>query len=322
MSQRNESLMEEMRELLDRISDSGIEVPQPVREAMCGLHLDQFTTYDFDGFFHDRPVVFMETENGGVKTISAPHMIVTLLHHLELKEGHEVLVVGSKGGYIAALIATIVGEQGRVIVIDPSEEIIRHTAKALNGWPTIDLRHVESIDVAPIELPGELSRILITGSVLSVPTWMEERIVEGGFVIAPIGDHHHQELMKNERQFETLHPTSLGPVSFGPVDIAESEPQPLTALEIADLIETLIETCHEMDLCGADELQQLGTIADELRDMMDADEGDLEEFITANMQHFVQLWPMIQLMFAPTLARPGDIDQDDSTGYHFDEFTP
>ena len=81
----------------------------------------------------------------------------------------------------------------------------------MNGWPTIDLRHVESIDVAPIELPGDLSRILITGSVLSVPTWMEERIVEGGFVIAPIGDHHHQELMKNERQFDALHPTSLGP---------------------------------------------------------------------------------------------------------------
>ena len=171
--------MEEMRELLDRISDSGIEVPTPVRKAMCGLNLDQFTTYDFDGFFHDRPVVFMETENGGVKTISAPHMIVTLLHHLELKEGLEVLVVGSKGGYIAALIATIVGEQGRVIIIDPSEEIVRHTENALNGWPTIDLRHVESIDVAPIELPGDLSRILITGSVLSVPTWMEERIVEG-----------------------------------------------------------------------------------------------------------------------------------------------
>ena len=66
MSQRGERCMEEMRELLNRISDSGIEVPQTVREAMCGLHLDQFTSYDFDGFFHDRPVVFMETENGKI----------------------------------------------------------------------------------------------------------------------------------------------------------------------------------------------------------------------------------------------------------------
>ncbi|MBP66549.1 MAG: hypothetical protein CMA67_04750 [Euryarchaeota archaeon] len=314
--------MDEMRQLLDRISDSGIEVPQSVRKAMYELHLEQFTTYDFDGFFHDRPVVFMETENGGVKTISAPHMIVTLLHHLELSEGQEVLVVGSKSGYIAALIATIIGENGRVLLIDPSPEIVRHTANALSGWPTVDLRQVESIDIAPIELPGELNRILITGSVESVPNWMEERMIEGGFVIAPIGDQHHQELMKIERQCGTLEPTSLGPVSFGPVDIIESEPQPLSATEIADLIETLIETCHEMELCGAEELQQLGIISDELRTMQDAEEENLEAFITEHMQHFVQLWPMIQLMFAPTLARPGDENVNDEQRFHFDEFTP
>ena len=80
--------------------------------------------------------------------------------------------------------------------------------------------------------------------------WMKERIVENGFVIAPIGEYRNQELMKIERQGDELQPTSLGPVSFGPVDIMESEPEPLTALEIVDLIETLIETCHEMELCG------------------------------------------------------------------------
>ena len=314
--------MEEMKLLLDRISKSGIEVPQSVREAMCSLHLEQFTTYDFNGFFHDRPVVFMETENGGVKTISAPHMIVTLLHHLELHQGQEVLVVGSKGGYIAALIASIIGEDGRVVLIDPSHEIVRHTANALAGWPTVDLRQVESIEVAPIELPGELNRVLITGSIESIPNWMEERIVEGGFVLAPIGDNHHQELMKMERQLGELHPTSLGPVSFGPVDILESEPKPLSAIEIADLLETLIETCHEMELCEAEELQQLGTIADELRLMQDAQEGELEAFITGHLQNFVHLWPMIQLMFAPTLARPGDVENEEHHDFDFDEFKP
>ena len=128
--------------------------------------------------------------------------------------------------------------------------------------------------------------------------------------------------MKMERQLGELHPTSLGPVSFGPVEILESEPNPLSAIEIADLIETLIETCHEMEICEAEDLQQLGTIADELRLMVDAQEGELEAFITNHMQNFVQLWPMIQLMFAPTLARPGDIDQDDYSEFDFDEFKP
>ena len=257
--------MDGIHELLNRIEDSGMIVPEEVREAMCSLHLEQFTSYDYDCFFHDRPVVFMETKNGGVKTISAPHMIVTLLHQLELSKGQEVLVLGSKGGYLAALIATILGEDGRVLLLDPSEEIIRHTAKALSGWPTIDVRTIEAVEVAPIETPGDLNRIVVTGGIPDIPLWMKERIVENGFVIAPIGEHRNQELMKIERQGDELHPTSLGPVSFGPVNIIESEPQPLTALEIVDLIETLIETCQEMELCGPNDLHALGELADQLR---------------------------------------------------------
>ena len=315
--------MEGMSELLNRIEESGMIVPDDVRDAMCSLHLEQFTSYDYNCFFHDRPVVFMETKNGGVKTISAPHMIVTLLHQLELKQGQEVLILGSKGGYLAALIATILGEQGRVLLLDPSEEIIRHTAKALSGWPTIDVRTIEAVEVAPIETPGDLNRIVVTGGISEVPVWMKERIIENGFVIAPIGEDRNQELMKIERHGNELHPTSLGPVSFGPVDIMESEPKPLTALEIVDLIETLIETCHDMELCGPDDLHSLGELADQLRLMEHTEHDVLEEFIVENMQQFVHLWPMIQLMLTPSLARPGDIDGDDyPSGPTFDEFKP
>ena len=315
--------MDGMTELLNRIEGSGMIVPDKVRQAMCSLHLEQFTSYDYDCFFHDRPVVFMETKNGGVKTISAPHMIVTLLHQLELSKGQEVLVLGSKGGYLAALIATILGEEGRVLLLDPSEEIIRHTARALSGWPTIDVRAIEALEVAPIETPGDLNRIIVTGGISEIPTWMKERIVENGFVIAPIGEYRNQELMKIERQGNELQPTSLGPVSFGPVDIVESEPKPLSALEIVDLIETLIETCHDMELCGPDELHSLGELADQLRLMEHTEHEGLEEFIVENMQQFVHLWPMIQLMLTPSLARPGDIDGDEeSSGPSFDEFKP
>ena len=122
MSQWGERVMEEMRSLLNLNRES-----KSLKrcEKQCATHLEQFTTYDFNGFFHDRPVVFMETENGGVKTISAPHMIVTLLHHLELHPGQEVLVVGSKE-VTWRLIASIIGEDGRVVLIDPSRNCPSH----------------------------------------------------------------------------------------------------------------------------------------------------------------------------------------------------
>ena len=60
-----------------------------------------------DGF----PILI--TQNDAAKTISAPHMIATLLHHLELRVGQHVLLIGAKGGYLAALIDHIVGNDGR-----------------------------------------------------------------------------------------------------------------------------------------------------------------------------------------------------------------
>ena len=45
--------------------------------------------FDCQMFYNDRPVVFMETNFGGVKTISAPHMIVTLIYNLELNESEK-----------------------------------------------------------------------------------------------------------------------------------------------------------------------------------------------------------------------------------------
>ena len=59
--------------------------------------INDFTQFDTSPFYNDRPVVFLETNDGGVKTISAPHMIATLLYNLELFEEQNVVVYGAKG---------------------------------------------------------------------------------------------------------------------------------------------------------------------------------------------------------------------------------
>ena len=80
------------------------------------------------------------------------------------------------------------------------------------------------------------------------------------------------------------------------------------------------------DLLKGFVVDQLKTEIAELRAdkrAMQENHAKLEEFIVENMQQFVHLWPMIQLMLAPSLARPGDIDDDDQTsGPNFDEFKP
>ena len=63
---------------------------------MIDVDVEDFTDYDTDAFYSDRPVPFMETDQGAIKTISAPHMVATLLHHMELNSGEEIVILGAR----------------------------------------------------------------------------------------------------------------------------------------------------------------------------------------------------------------------------------
>ena len=326
--------MTDMPDLLRRLEKGGIEVPEHVKKAMLKVDVSDFTDYDVEPFFADRPIPFIETDEGGLKTISAPHMIATLLHHLELGSRQEVVVLGAKGGYIAALIAMIVGEKGRVRLLDPSPLAVEHVQSRLTHWPTVESRVLEAVEVAPVAFPGELNRVLITGQVRDLPDWLSSRIVDGGFALAPLGNTAGQRLMKVERQGDEMFSTDLGPVSFGPVDVRDSETGPMNPYELADLLELTLETCEELDMADEDERIALQDLIAELRqlpaDLPPPGEGGISmgehpmfQLMWEAAPSFLRLWPMVQLMLRPNLAQPGAEDwdeDDDDESQHFDEF--
>ena len=78
--------MSSMTDLLTRLKKSGVPVTNKIKIAMEFIKPDIFTDHDLELFWNDMPTPFFMTENGSVKSISAPHMIVTLLYHLEILE--------------------------------------------------------------------------------------------------------------------------------------------------------------------------------------------------------------------------------------------
>ena len=74
------SYKSEMKDLLKRLEKGGIPITNAIKEAMLTIEVDYFTDFETADFFADRPITFLKNENGAVKTISAPHMIVTLLY--------------------------------------------------------------------------------------------------------------------------------------------------------------------------------------------------------------------------------------------------
>ncbi len=194
--------MDDMSRLLDGLVTSGAPLSISVREAFESVHPGDFTSYPLDSFWKDHPVPFIESEGGGVKTISAPHMLIELLHHSEVTEGDKVLIVGAKGGYLSALISHIIGDHGDLMVIDPSAPVVEHLrfvfenhAAASDSRPP-RVRKVPHLRHKPPGLSADLKRILITGAVETLPGWIERVVGGEGVVLAPVGDATGQVLTK------------------------------------------------------------------------------------------------------------------------------
>ncbi|MBA4694640.1 MAG: hypothetical protein H2066_02155 [Candidatus Poseidoniales archaeon] len=320
--------MRNLDELLKILKDSGIEVPSVVESAMKKVDVEDFTEHDSSGFYYDRPVVFLETPEGGVKTISAPHMIVTLLHNLELNLGQHIVIYGAKGGYISALVAHIVGEDGRVTVLDPSSEVITHISSNLRGYPTVECHVIK--DNHDISIP-ELNRVLVTGQIQELPDWLSDGIIDGGFAIAPLGDRNSQRLLKIEKQDGELFETDLGSVIFGPLDISNSIIDTPSPTEMAELIEQVIELMNDAGLVEDNERNKLYDLVADLRllpddlpppeEMDEPGEHPMMKLMMEKGEWFVHLWPIIQSMMENRIASFDTPKDDLDTSGHSD-FVP
>ena len=331
--------MPELSRLLERLRGAGLPLTDSIDAAMRSVDIESFTDHNPVPFWHDRPLVFMETPRGGVKTISAPHMVVTMLHHLEISPGQQVLVLGAKGGYISALIAHMVGPEGTVVVVDPSKDVVEHVRNRLQPMRdthTIRVRKMRAIGYAPPQLPEPLDRVLVTGALSELPHWLESRISEGGFAIAPIGGRFSQRLIKRERVEQNWLDTDLGGVMFCPIDIADSEPEPLAAENLSEMLLECAEISRELGLLDQDIIERLRLLSQALNELPEdippllhteefedeppwvfADDDTLAQdhpvidLLMAEMDWLAPLWPTLLALFDVRMIHPGDPEHGD-----------
>ncbi len=290
--------MSRISALLDGLIAEGMLLELSVREAMETVNIAQFTNFELDPWWADHPVPFIATEDGAVKTISAPHMIATMLRQLELREGSDVLVLGAKGGYLTALISHMVGSDGSVVLVDPNAAVMKHVRTHLSDHEgaRIVLRKLIAIDRTPPGVPNPLHRVLITGAIRKIPSWILDRLDDGGFAVAPIGPASSQTLMKIERQGSDWLQTPLAPVVFGPVDLTDVSTPPLHSLLL--IAEDAIEIGLEMEIISQKEANELlDNLQIMRRDITEAtDDEALNDVLDEHSEWFVRLWPVVEVM--------------------------
>ena len=318
--------MKPIEDLLQSLRRSGLPLENEVAEAMKHVFVGSFTDFELDAFWHDRPVPFLITRNDAAKTISAPHMIATLLHHLELRVGQHVLLIGSKGGYLAALIDHIVGKDGMITVLEPHPEVLYHTEERLEFHDSKGLIRVLPVNSfeGDEEISRGVDRVLITGAVREIPLTIAGVVEEGGFVLGPFGGPIQQTLLKRERQGDDWLDTELGNVVFGPMDLTEAERDPLDPQALADHIQDALDIIIELVEIDNETVERIEDLVESLRSMPsdippldeDATEDELVEhpvfeLLMAEMEWLQPMWPLFGELLAIDIDSPADWDDDE-----------
>jgi len=178
---------EQRRErLVERLQARGTIEQASTADALRSVPRHEFVPPDKRGVaYQDRPLPI-----GSGQTISAPHMVASMIERLALEPGKRVLEIGTGCGYHAAVTAEVVGDenvysveyvpaladQARKTLTKLGYEIAIRTGDGHEGWP----------DHAPYDAA------YLTCAAESVPPTVVEQIRPGGRVLAPIGDTRQQ----------------------------------------------------------------------------------------------------------------------------------
>jgi len=145
---------------------------------------------------------------GQRQTISQPLVVAFMIELLQPAEGEKIMDVGAGSGYSSALLAEIVGKNGKVIALEILPKIKGFGEKNVAKYGFIKNGRVEFVLADgsrgyPKEAPFD--RILCSAATQrEIPQTWREQLRIGGKIVAPIGSSIWVFTKKPEKKFEEI----------------------------------------------------------------------------------------------------------------------
>jgi protein-L-isoaspartate(D-aspartate) O-methyltransferase len=124
---------------------------------------------------------------GHGQTNSQPWTVQSMLTLLDVREGQHVLDVGAGSGWTTALLAHLVGPEGRVRGVEVVPELAAwgagNVATTGQSWAT-----VETPDEGVLGLPAHApyDRILVSAEPWRLPQELVDQLADGGRMVIPV----------------------------------------------------------------------------------------------------------------------------------------
>ncbi len=168
---------------------------EEVEEALRNIPREWFVPEEYmDRAYEDNPLPLASGQ-----TISQPFTVVVMTELLSVFRGHKVLEVGAGSGWQAALLGHLVGPKGKVFTVDINDELVEMARKNLEKTKLKNVEIIHGDGSKGLEDKAPFDRVIITAAAPKIPPPIERQVLEGGKLVAPVGDMRRQQMTLYEK---------------------------------------------------------------------------------------------------------------------------
>lgn len=174
-----------MNSLTNNLMRDGYLKSESVIEAFSDIERIEFVPHEFELQANANIPIPV----GCGQTISQPVTAATMLELLDVQKNNNVLNVGSASGWVTALLAHIVGEEGKVTAVEIIPELVEMSRENVSKFGFVQGGIVEVHEgngSVGYDKNSPYDRILVSASVEEVPEDLEKQLKIGGKMVIPI----------------------------------------------------------------------------------------------------------------------------------------
>ncbi len=154
---------------------------------------------------------------GWGQTISQPYTVAFMLELLQPQKGQKILDIGSGSGWQTALLAQIVGENGRVAGLEVIPELHKQSIKNISKYNflkkgIVEMHCLNAAGGFPKYAPYD--RIIAAAAAAEIPQAWKDQLKIGGRLVAPVGSDVVLLIKKSITEFGVVHHPGFAFVPF------------------------------------------------------------------------------------------------------------
>lgn len=123
---------------------------------------------------------------GHGQTISQPSTVRLMLEWLDVSPGHKVLDVGSGSGWTTALLAQLVGREGRVLAVEIVPELVELGRQNCRRSGVTNAEFYQAGPELGLPAQAPFDRILVSAAADKLPEALIGQLKTGGKLVVPV----------------------------------------------------------------------------------------------------------------------------------------